>query len=262
METIDKLESERNEQRQDEQSPWHRDGTSNVGIGGDGDDEIGGGTGVDSLSGGNGADYLYGSDGADTIDGGDGDDYDGGLYGGAGNDVITGGNGDDYVDGDANNDLLSGDNGDDEIYGDAGTDTISGGDGDDFIYGGTGKDVLTGGAGSDTFAFDDGDSSSVAATGDQITDWSSSDLIAFGGETAIGGTAYVETVAADYATALGIATNAIAGGSINVVAIQIGADTVVFADTGDDDTAGTGVVLVGKGLADISAANVLYDVAV
>jgi Ca2+-binding RTX toxin-like protein len=146
----------------------------------------------------------------------------------------------------------------DEVSGGSGTDTVNGGDGDDYVYGGTGKDVLTGGAGSDIFVFEDGDSGFSAATGDQITDWSSSDVIAFG-ETAITLTAYVETVASDYATALGIATNAIAGGSINVVAIQIGADTVVFADTAGDDTAGTGVVLVGKGLADISASNVLYN---
>jgi hypothetical protein len=46
-----------------------------------------------------------------------------------------------------------------------------------------------------------------------------------------------------------------------VVVIQIGSDTVVFANTDGESENGadTGVVLVGKGLADISASNVLFD---
>jgi Ca2+-binding RTX toxin-like protein len=88
-----------------------------------------------------------------------------------------------------------------------------------------------------------------------ISDWDSSDSLVFGvGE--VGSGTYVETVASDYATALSLANNAIAGGGIDYVAVQIGSNVVVFADSaGDNGTSDDAVVLASRTLADIGVEN-------
>jgi Ca2+-binding RTX toxin-like protein len=153
---------------------------------------------------------------------------------------------------------LSGDAGNDTITGTLGGDTISGGTGSDVINGRGGKDIMTGGEGPDRFNFNTTESNVTAGLGDQITDWSSEDTISFNLLGAATGTTYVETVSSDYASALGIASNAIAGGTIDFVLVQIGVDLVLFADSNNDNgTADTGVVILGKTLADIDFTNVI-----
>ena len=61
-----------------------------------------------------------------------------------------------------------------------------------------------------------------------------------------------------FVEAKAIADAQIAGGIVNVVAVQVGADVVVFGDSsGDDGSADSAVVLVGKTLNDISVANII-----
>lgn len=67
---------------------------------------------------------------------------------------------------------------------------------------------------------------------------------------------YIELTASTYDAALILANTQIANGN-NYVVIQVGSDTVVFVDTaGNNGTAEDAVVLVGRTLADISAANI------
>jgi Ca2+-binding RTX toxin-like protein len=136
-----------------------------------GNDDLSGGAGNDSIDGGDGNDYLQGGAGADTVMGGSGNDTIFGfddsvpntnsypvvqtvdlankLYGGGGNDKITAGNG---------ADLLYGEDGNDTLNGGLGADTIDGGAGNDMLYASTNyydnsdlsANVLNGGAGNDT----------------------------------------------------------------------------------------------------------------
>ena len=72
-------------------------------------------------------------------------------------------------------------------------------------------------------------------------------------------TNYTEAVATDFNDALAQA-NSHLGTGVLYVAVQIGSDTVVFADTttgGGITVADTAVVLVGKSLTDIDFTNVV-----
>lgn len=253
-----------------------------------GNDTIFGGDGADTLQGEDGDDNLNGFGGADVIDGGAGNDvitYAGSatINAGTGDDVVallnpTGsepprnvvvqlGEGDDLmgplqdtfttdrftVDGGAGNDNISTSDGSDSIMGGAGNDTIDGFES---------ADTVSGGAGSDQFAFFAGEAGVVLAQLDVITDWSAEDRLYFAGgpeDAPVGaGTAgnYMETSAADYAAARTLADGQIAGGSVNYVAVQVGADVFVFADSGLDNAAADSAVrLVGRSLADISSSN-------
>ncbi len=107
-------------------------------------------------------------------------------------------NSDDLVVGTAGKNDLDGKSGNDTIYGLAGDDEISGDSGNDKIYGGSGKDEIVGGSGRDTiiggFGADDvrgnesgsGDSTpdvfvflDAKDTGDTISGYDATDLIAF-----------------------------------------------------------------------------------
>lgn len=92
--------------------------STNILIGGGGDDSLEGGYGPDRLDGGDGADNLYGYEGNDTMFGAAGSDR---LYGGDGADRIDGGDGDDYIYG---NTVWSSANDEDTIYAGPGDDTI------------------------------------------------------------------------------------------------------------------------------------------
>jgi hypothetical protein len=79
------------------------------------------------------------------------------------------------------------------------------------------------------------------------------------GGTATQGTTYVEiNSASDYSTAGADAGTQFAGG-VNYVVMQVGADVVIFVDNGGTnnalDASDDVVVLTGRTLADISAAN-------
>jgi Ca2+-binding RTX toxin-like protein len=164
----------------------------------------------------------------------------------AGADMITGGPLDD---------LLRSYGGADTLSGGAGADTLDGGAGDDVINGGAGHDLINAGAGVDTVIVGLGQSGVTAATADSITDWNSGDLLLFANVPA-SASEYVENSAADFTTATNYASGLIVSGSANVVAVQVGGDVVVFADSGNNNgSIDDVVILTGKTLADVSYAN-------
>lgn len=162
----------------------------------------------------------------------------------AGNDVITGGPLGDTLRAYAGNDL---------IQAGGGADTLDGGAGNDTLDGGAGSDVITTGGGADVIVI--GQGQSLAGQTDVVSDWNSGDTIQFAhvaGDTST----YSEATAADFASATTLANGLIASGSTNVVAVQIGSDVAVFADSADNNgTQDDVVVLTGRTLADVSGAN-------
>ncbi|HVI33393.1 calcium-binding protein [Phenylobacterium sp.] len=263
--------------------------------GGPGASRLEGGVGIDLLTGGTGADFLFGGDGGDTIsdpggqnviDGGGGGDHitvsgpgagtvaagDGDdtvtavdshtVEGGLGNDKLTGGSrisgdaGDDTLAAGAASTVLDGDAGLDSLLGNTGNDTLSGGDDADTLSGGRGADALSGGAGADVFVFGAGDNGTASGQPDRILDWAGADDRISFQWAAIGTHAYGQGTAADYASAISHATTVLQG-SIDVVAIQVGADVVIFADIGGANSIGSTVVLVGRTLASLDSSNIL-----
>lgn len=216
-------------------------------FGGAGNDVITGGLGNDSVNGNMGDDSILGNDGNDTLRGGAGNDtVDGGvgndsILGDLGNDSLTGGDGNDVLDGGDGNDVLTGNIGDDLLVGGAGADTITGG---------TGFDALTGGAGVDRFVFAVGDAgiaNVTASSGSGITETindfaAGSDKIDLPGAANPGDVLYQATgvtftavqAAYTYAQQLMDAT----ADTTDVAAIQVGADTYLFANA-----AGTGAAI-------------------
>ncbi|MDZ4373496.1 MAG: calcium-binding protein [Phenylobacterium sp.] len=227
--------------------------TSTV-LGGDGDDRItitpnegpqtspganvNGGEGNDYLLGGNGSDTLMGGGGADTI-------------------VSAGANvGNDVLDGGAGADVISARIGSNILQGGADNDRITGGNGADTIDGGTGLDTMTGDAGPgfgvDVFVLDDPYFALEAGGFDRITDWSVADRFRL---SFVVGPSYAETTAGDFTAAVLAAQNTFAAGATEVLAVQVGGDVVLFVDGGARNTIETGVILVGRSLADISETN-------
>jgi Ca2+-binding RTX toxin-like protein len=153
-------------------------------------------------------------------------------------------------------DVLTGGARGDGLFGGFGADTLIGGAGDDALQGGPGADVLTGGGGRDLFIFDQ-DSPPVVGQMDTITDWQSTDgLSFFFGATAP--SSYVESTAADFSSAKTFANAQIAGGTVEYVAMQVGTDVIVFADShSNHGVAGDAVILAGRTLADIDASNIV-----
>jgi Ca2+-binding RTX toxin-like protein len=142
----------------------------------------------------------------------------------------------------------------DTLTGTAGSDSLDGGLGDDTLTGGDGADSLVGGAGADTFQV----AGAVAAPDqlDQLQDFTGGeDTLDFGGLTATDETFATDT-AADFAAALAAANAKIGDGSVDVVAVQVGADVIVFADTDAEVGADQAVVLVGRTLADVSSGDI------
>jgi len=170
------------------------------------------------------AETLTGTDGADRLKGGDGDDSISGL---GGNDRLEGGKG---------------------------NDTIDGGAGDDLIRGGKGADVVTGGAGHDTFVIDSG--AKAATDLDHILDFThGEDRLVFDDAPAATAANFVTDTQADFAHALADANAKMAAGA-DFVAVQVGADVIVFADEVGDHHVESAVLLVGKTLADISSSDI------
>lgn len=152
----------------------------------------------------------------------------------AGNDVITGG---------PLNDLFRG-------Y--AGADTLNGGAGDDTLDGGTGGDTIVTGGGADVIVV--GQGQSLPGSSDVVSDWNSSDAVQFAHVPT--GATYAEATAADYGAAANIARDLISTGAVNVVAVAVGNDVAIYADTADDNgSADDVIILTGRTLADVSASN-------
>lgn len=246
-------------------------GFSISGQSGGGADYLDGNLGNDTIVGGGAGGVLYGEAGADflydagvrnTLDGGLGNDTIVSVQGG---DSMTGGDGDDVISSGYNNAnavgaTLDGGNGNDNLNSGASAagDSLTGGAGDDTLDGGAGSDTMTGGAGSDLFEVSDGFGGTTASQLDTISDWDGAhDKLYFGTDTPATATAanFAEISATDYASALTAANSKMASGAAAYVAVQIGADVVVFADGGGHHVADAAVLLVGKSLTDISASN-------
>jgi Ca2+-binding RTX toxin-like protein len=151
--------------------------------------------------------------------------------------------------------LVSGGAGDDSLLGGQGSDNLAGGDGADTVIGGAGRDQLSGGAGANFFVVGHGDSGVSQGAIDQITDWTSSDVLDLGNLTGTNGN-YLETTATTYSAALALANAQIGSGAADIVAVSVGSDVIVFADTGaDNGAADDAVLLAGKTLADVSFGN-------
>jgi Ca2+-binding RTX toxin-like protein len=162
----------------------------------------------------------------------------------ASNDVITGGPLADQLRAYAGNDLIQAGGGADTLDGGAGNDTLDGGAGGDVIITGGGADVIVIGQGQ-----------SLAGQTDVVSDWNSGDTIQFA-HVAGDASTYSEGTAADMASATTMANGLIASGAANVVAVQVGSDVAVFADSADNNgTQDDVVVLTGRTLADVSASN-------
>ncbi|HEX5377508.1 MAG TPA: hypothetical protein VFW47_03000 [Phenylobacterium sp.] len=167
--------------------------------------------------------------------------------------VLIGTETDDDFKGGAGADSLWGGGGDDGLRGAGGDDTLDGGDGNDTLSGGAGADQLTGGAGNDMFLVE----ARVCSTPDgldRITDFTHGlDRVGFGGNVSLGGHSFWSGDAASYADAFATATQKIASAAADVVAVQVGGDVIVFADTNLHDHVDGAVILVGRTLADIDS---------
>jgi Ca2+-binding RTX toxin-like protein len=166
--------------------------------------------------------------------------------------ILTGTTGDDDLKGTSGCDSLSGGDGNDLLTAQGGADTLDGGAGNDTLSGGRGADLLTGGSGSDTFLIQ-GRVTDTQDGLDRISDFThGEDRLGFGGQTSLAGHSFWSGSAATYGDAVAAAAQQITSGAADVVAVQVGADVIVFADTSLHNHLDAGVVLVGKTLADIS----------
>jgi len=150
---------------------------------------------------------------------------------------------------------LSGTSGPDSVQGGYGNDSISGGAGDDTLFGAAGTDSLSGGDGADTFVV-----AGVAGSAeslDHILDFTGgSDSLKFSGGPAATDANFATATATDYATAITAAFTATSGGAA-YVAVQVGGDVIVFADTsGVPGNIEDAVVLVGRSLSDVSSGDI------
>jgi Ca2+-binding RTX toxin-like protein len=163
----------------------------------------------------------------------------------------------DDLKGGAGADSLSGGDGNDRLRGEGAGDTLSGGGGADTLSGGAGADVLTGGAGHDVFVINAQLASSPTGF-DRITDFThGEDKLVFGEHLTLTDTNFMTAAEADYADALAAATFQINSGVTDLVAVQVGSDVIVFADSGHHNHVDAAVVLVGRTLADLGAMSIL-----
>lgn len=146
---------------------------------------------------------------------------------------------------------LAGTSGADSILGGYGNDSLSGGDGDDTLDGAVGTDTLSGGAGSDTLVV-----TGVAGTQDGLDHilgfTGGADSLAFSSGPTATAANFATATAANYGEAINDAFAAVTGGAA-YVAVQVGSDVVVFANTdAEPGNIEDAVVLVGRSLSDIS----------
>ena len=158
-------------------------GSSDVFIGGDGNDTLIATDGADIIFQANTSGDFYNDapqariQSIENVDLGAGDDIldmvhtsiittdDMTVQAGDGNDTVWMDQGNDTVYGDAGNDDIFGGAGNDTLYGGTGADTIDGYTGDDTLIGGAGNDTLIGGDGDDTFIFGSNDGSDTVQGG-------------------------------------------------------------------------------------------------
>ena len=241
-----------------------------------GDDTLDGHGGNNVIQANGGWDVLTSGDGADTLFGGQGDDLivtdstghqiladfdvkgdfaqgnrgDDTILGGDANDTLLGGQGNDNIDGRGGGDFLNGNLGNDVVTGGAFS-TLLGEDGQDTLVAQSLGSTLTGGSGADLFSFTFARSSVTASLG-TITDWAGEDRISVSGLHP--GFTFAQTTAGDFGSALAAANRMITADS-EVVVVQVGADVVAFFQFQGTHDADLAITLVGRTLADISAAN-------
>jgi Ca2+-binding RTX toxin-like protein len=166
------------------------------------------------------------------------------LIGTSDADILKGSAGPDSIDGGDGNDCLDGTGGGDTLNGGAGADTLAGGHG---------GDLLTGGSGADVFLMSGRVTASDASV-DRITDFThGEDLLGFGRQASLAGHTLSSGTASSYADAFNQAKAQIASGAADIVALQVGADLIVFADSYQHDHLDGAAILVGKTIADFSA---------
>lgn len=152
-------------------------------------------------------------------------------------------------------DSLAGGAGDERLRGDDGADTLNGGGGADTLDGGKDADQLIGGDGADVFRIGDGGLSLAGL--DRILDFThGADKLVFDDDGLTASDAnFATTSAVDFASALAAANASMSSGA-DYVAVQVGADVIVFATELGEHHVESAVVLVGRSLADISAGDI------
>lgn len=207
-------------------------------------------SGSDTLTGSAGNDSVTAPDGNDTLSGPGDDDLSSGE---GGNDTLTGG--DDH---DGNDTLTAG--GNDSVSGETGNDSLTAGTGNDSLSHHDDHDhhLLTGTAGNDVFVVEDSAARNPQSVFHIVDFTSGQDQIVFGDDLGAVTSDHFATETADsYSAAFALARADIGSGAANVVAVQVGADVVVFADTHDNNHVSGAVVLVGKTLADIAPSDII-----
>ena len=179
-------------------------------------------------------------------------------HGTPGNDTLTATPEAHVIGGGDGNDNIADGTGSDVLFGGHGADTLAGGAGNDTLAGGPDADVLTGGTGADLFLAR-GPVPATAAGLDRILDFTGgSDHLVFGPHDPGTAANFATATAADFASALTAANTKIAAGVVDYVAVKVGADVIVFADSHHDNgTADSAVLLVGKSLADIGYSDII-----
>lgn len=226
-------------------------------------------SGSDSMSGSSGSDSLTSPDGADTLTSSSADPSGSDLSGDdlsgddSGNDTLSGGDdhdGNDSLTAGPGNDSVTGDPGNDSVTGDTGNDSITGATGNDSLSHHDDHDhhLLTGTAGADLFVVEDSAARNPESVFHVVDFTSGQDQIVFGDDLGVITSGDFATETADsYAAAFDLARADIRSGAADAVAVQVGADVVVFADTHDNNHVSGAVVLVGKTLGDIAPGDIV-----
>ena len=114
--------------------------------------------------------------------------------------------------------------------------------------------IYTGG-GADLIIIGQGESAVGYGSDDSVMDWTSAAKLQFAHAPKTAGE-YAEATAGSFAQANLLANQLISTGAVNVVAVAVGNDVAVYADSADDDgVADDMVFLAGRTLADVSYAN-------
>lgn len=213
------------------------------------------------LMGNGGDDYLFGGvGGSDTLDGGDGNDlfrhdFDADyalVLGGEGFDVLVGDL--DTAAGGLTFDMRTGavtDATNKQVLQLSSIESIVGTGGADVFHAGAGKNTFNGGAGADRFIFRPGDAPADASQIDVVIGFrTGEDTLSFG---AAGGV--IKGASSDYASAVDAVTTLLASNTTDLVALNIGGDTYIFADGAGTNTITTVVKLQGVDVFSLAASD-------
>jgi Ca2+-binding RTX toxin-like protein len=168
------------------------------------------------------------------------------ILGTTGADSLVGGDGDD---------LIRGLGGPDVLQGGVGSDTLEGGAAPDTIFGGLGTDVIVV-DGEDLVILRPVDSAPIFGQIDTIIGWTRYAQIAMGDNSPAPGR-WIEASADTFDAALALANGHLTAGQYYYVAVAVGSDVYVFANsTGPDNSAArTAVRLADTRLQEVSPAN-------